>query len=134
MSVADLDFGAGQRDIDGLGFQFQFLLSGLQELVAAVDARGDDLTDLVRHLADFRTLFGGEFAHRLEDGGQFSLFAEVLDADGVEFLQRRGVFHGRFCFCADLFELFSHIHAICFLSKVRLFFRSGRSCGEKEEQ
>ena len=125
MLVADLHFGAGQGDVDGLCLQFHFLLSGLQKFVALLEVSGDELPDLVGHLADFRALFGGQLAHRLEDGGQFTLLAEVLDTDGVEFLQRCSALDGGCGFRADLFELFSRIHAICFLSKVRLFFRYG---------
>ena len=47
--------------------------------------------DLVGHLAHDGALLGGEAAHLLEDGGQFTLFAQVLDPQGVQFCGRSGL-------------------------------------------
>ena len=64
--------------------------------------------DLVGHLAHDGALFRRQLAHLLQHGGQFALFAQILDTDGFQVSSGLSAGDGFHCTLTDGFQLFLH--------------------------
>ena len=108
MAVADDISLCRQGDIDGLPLQLCF--SGLcrQNRLGLLQPVFNELSRIIDHLADLRTIFRCHVLHASENGGQLALLSEIRYADIIQLLKRiRGTngLHGLFF---DSFQLFLH--------------------------
>ena len=78
--VAELRRLAGHGHIERLGLETHLEHAGVERLAALVERFLKLGAHLVCQLAHGRALLRRQAAHLLEDGGQFTLFAEVLHA------------------------------------------------------
>ena len=106
--VAQLVGLAGDGDVQRLGLQP--LLQGLfrQDGGLLLDGGLHICPDGVGQLAHDGPLLGGELAHLLQNGGQFSLFAQVLDPEGLQLGGLPSSGDGFQRMLANGFQLFLH--------------------------
>ena len=64
-----------QGNVDGFGFQFQFLLFFLQILCRRGNGFLHGLTNSVCHLTHYGALFGAELTHLFQNGCDLAFFA-----------------------------------------------------------
>ena len=106
--VAQSHLLAGDGDIQRLSLQLGFQSGLFQNGGLGFNGLFHGGADLVGHLAHDGALLGGEAAHLLEDGGQFTLFAQVLDPQCVQLRRGLRAGDGFQSALADGFQLFFH--------------------------
>ena len=106
--VAQSRLLAGDGDVYGLGLQLGFQRRLLQNGGLRLDGLFHSGPDFVGHLAHDGALLSRETAHQLEDGGQLTLFAQVLHPQRVQFRRGLRAGDGFQSALADGFQLFFH--------------------------
>ena len=103
---------AGDGHVQSLSLQTVLQGLGLQLLAPALQGLLQGGPDLVGQLTHGGALLGGELAHLLEDGGELTLLAQVLDPEGIQGGGVAGGLKGGQGLGADVCQLFFHR---CFL-------------------
>ena len=106
--VAQSHLLAGDGDVQRLGLQLGFQSGLFQNGGLGLHGLFHGGADLVGHLAHDGALLSRETAHQLEDGGQFTLFAQVLHPQRVQFRRGLRAGDGFQSALADGFQLFFH--------------------------
>ena len=109
MQMAERLRAARQRDVDFLACELVRECARLELLVLLGNQRLDLRLRLVDDLADLRAILFREGAHAAQDGREFALLAEELDADVIELREIPGrMLDGFGSLCLQLFDLFFH--------------------------
>ena len=99
MLLANRNFSARHRDIEGLALELALEGNCLQTLLVLSQTCFNRRAELVDHLTERRTLLRSEAAHILHQSRDLALFAEIFDADRIKLT---GVRTGRHCLCSHL--------------------------------
>ena len=92
--VPQLHLTAGDGHIQSLILQALFQSLGFQLSRGGLDGRLQGGTDLIGQLAHGGPLLGGQLAHHFQNGGELALFAQILDAQTVQFSGGLGLLKG----------------------------------------
>ena len=115
MNGADRRVLARLGYVDRFAFELLFLLDPLDLGVQRIHLLGQLFANDVNHLAGLRALFCGKLAHRAEHQRQIALFAQRLQAKGVQPGFVANAFKLAGGFLLNFAQLFLHVHVVCIL-------------------
>ena len=101
---------AGQGDVQGLLGQLLFQRLGLKLGLTDGESLLQSLPDLVGYLTHNGAFLGRELAHLLENGGQLTLFTQILDPQSIQLFAVLTALQSSQGLLLDVFQLVAHKH------------------------